>query len=56
MAAPVSVMVALVESKVPVICGVFVNESRERVEEIGRAAELDVAQLHGGAEGYDSVN
>lgn len=27
--------------------GVFVNEPRERVEEIGRAAALDVAQLHG---------
>lgn len=27
--------------------GVFVNEARERVEEIGRAASLDVAQLHG---------
>jgi phosphoribosylanthranilate isomerase len=27
--------------------GVFVNEPRERVEEIGRAALLDVAQLHG---------
>jgi phosphoribosylanthranilate isomerase len=27
--------------------GVFVNETRVRVEEIGRAATLDVAQLHG---------
>jgi phosphoribosylanthranilate isomerase len=27
--------------------GVFVNETRERVEEIARAARLDVAQLHG---------
>lgn len=27
--------------------GVFVNEPRERVEEIGRAVSLDVAQLHG---------
>ena len=27
--------------------GVFVNEPRERVEEIARAAALDVAQLHG---------
>ena len=27
--------------------GVFVNEKRERVEEIARAARLDVAQLHG---------
>jgi phosphoribosylanthranilate isomerase len=27
--------------------GVFVNEPRERVEQIGRAAALDVAQLHG---------
>lgn len=27
--------------------GVFVNETRGRVEEIGRAAALDVAQLHG---------
>jgi phosphoribosylanthranilate isomerase len=27
--------------------GVFVNEARERVEEIGRAAALHVAQLHG---------
>jgi phosphoribosylanthranilate isomerase len=27
--------------------GVFVNEPRERVEEIGRVAALDVAQLHG---------
>jgi phosphoribosylanthranilate isomerase len=27
--------------------GVFVNEPRERVEAIGRAAALDVAQLHG---------
>jgi phosphoribosylanthranilate isomerase len=27
--------------------GVFVNESRERVEEIAREARLDVAQLHG---------
>jgi phosphoribosylanthranilate isomerase len=27
--------------------GVFVNEPRERVDEIGRAARLDVAQLHG---------
>jgi indole-3-glycerol phosphate synthase/phosphoribosylanthranilate isomerase len=27
--------------------GVFVNESRERVEEVARIAALDVAQLHG---------
>jgi phosphoribosylanthranilate isomerase len=27
--------------------GVFVNEPRKRMEEIGRAAALDVAQLHG---------
>lgn len=27
--------------------GVFVNETRERVEEIARTARLDVAQLHG---------
>ncbi|HUI57149.1 MAG TPA: phosphoribosylanthranilate isomerase [Bryobacteraceae bacterium] len=27
--------------------GVFVNETRERVEEIARTAKLDVAQLHG---------
>jgi len=27
--------------------GVFVNEKRERVEEIARAARLDVTQLHG---------
>ncbi len=27
--------------------GVFVNETRERVEEIARMARLDVAQLHG---------
>jgi indole-3-glycerol phosphate synthase/phosphoribosylanthranilate isomerase len=27
--------------------GVFVNESRERVEEVARMAALDVAQLHG---------
>ena len=27
--------------------GVFVNEPRERVEEIARLASLDVAQLHG---------
>jgi len=27
--------------------GVFVNESRERVEQIAREARLDVAQLHG---------
>jgi phosphoribosylanthranilate isomerase len=27
--------------------GVFVNETRERVEEIARIARLDVAQLHG---------
>jgi phosphoribosylanthranilate isomerase len=27
--------------------GVFVNEPRERVQEIGRVAALDVAQLHG---------
>ena len=27
--------------------GVFVNEPRKRVEEIGRAVALDVAQLHG---------
>jgi phosphoribosylanthranilate isomerase len=27
--------------------GVFVNEKRERVEEIARVARLDVAQLHG---------
>jgi phosphoribosylanthranilate isomerase len=27
--------------------GVFVNEPRERVEEMARAARLDVAQLHG---------
>jgi phosphoribosylanthranilate isomerase len=27
--------------------GVFVNETRERVEEIARLARLDVAQLHG---------
>jgi phosphoribosylanthranilate isomerase len=28
--------------------GVFVDEARERVEEIARIAALDVAQLHGG--------
>ena len=28
--------------------GVFVDEARERVEEIARMAALDVAQLHGG--------
>lgn len=27
--------------------GVFVNESRERVESIAREAALDIAQLHG---------
>jgi phosphoribosylanthranilate isomerase len=33
--------------------GVFVNEARERVEEIARIARLDVAQLHG-EEGTDA--
>jgi phosphoribosylanthranilate isomerase len=30
--------------------GVFVNETRQRVEEIARIARLDVAQLHGNEE------
>jgi phosphoribosylanthranilate isomerase len=37
--------------------GVFVNETRSRVEEIARIARLDVAQLHGGetAEDYPAA-
>lgn len=34
--------------------GVFVNESRERVEEIGEACRLDILQFHG-EEGVDLV-